>query len=230
MSLPGSEESARHFQRPVLLNGITDVTGREDFRSRTVVVKLETIQRRRVERVLWEEFDAKQGQLLGALLNALSAALRILPNLDPDDFALPRMADFALLGIALEQGLGEPTGAFLASYGRNHDAAIDEAASVDTVVQMILWAMGKASEVDDRPQLMNTATDMWDLLSGSGPVALRRDTDWPTSARKFAVRLRRAAPVLASYGIRVDFDCRTSDSSRRRLIRITAHGAHKKAA
>jgi putative DNA primase/helicase len=82
-----TEESARYFQRPVILNGITDVTGREDLRSRTVVVKLETIHRRRVERVLWEEFGAKQGRLLGALLDALTATLRVLPNLDPDDYA-----------------------------------------------------------------------------------------------------------------------------------------------
>src|SRR3546814_20193809 len=93
-------------QRPVILNGIPDLGGRADLGDRALTVHLPPIpdDQRRTEREYWTTFNQHRPSLLGALLDAASAALRELPNVRLP--RVPRMADFAEWVTAAEPGLG----------------------------------------------------------------------------------------------------------------------------
>lgn len=90
--------------RPVILNGIEDIVTRPDLADRAVFLTLEPIpeDRRRPEAELWAFFDADRGRILGVLLDAVVEGLRRLP--DARLPKLPRMADFAFVGLGLRDG------------------------------------------------------------------------------------------------------------------------------
>ena len=87
--------------RPVILNGIEDIVTRPDLADRAVFLTLEAIpeERRRSEAELWAAFDAERPCILGVLLDAAVQGLKMLPDTTLE--RLPRMADFALVGIGL---------------------------------------------------------------------------------------------------------------------------------
>ena len=96
------EETLFEAMRPAALNGITDVATRADLLDRAVVVELPVIPKkmRKKEKKLWKEFEEALPGILGGLFDALSAALRELPNTELA--SLPRMADAALWVTAAE--------------------------------------------------------------------------------------------------------------------------------
>jgi hypothetical protein len=82
--------------RPVLVNGIEDLATRADLLDRALTLTLPAIpdEKRRDEGGLWRQYEEVRPRVLGALLDAVSAALRDLP--DTRLTSKPRMADFAL--------------------------------------------------------------------------------------------------------------------------------------
>src|SRR5262249_24497323 len=80
--------------RPIILNGIEEIATRGDLLDRAIILYLPTIpkDRRRRERALWPDFAAAAPAILGAVLDAVSVALREEPSTELAE--LPRMADF----------------------------------------------------------------------------------------------------------------------------------------
>jgi hypothetical protein len=107
------EETIFDATRPAIITGIEDVVHRGDLLDRALIVNLPTIAEkdRRAEKEFWTEFEEARPAIFGALLTAVSAVIRNLPNTKLDD--LPRMADFALVAAAAEEGMGWPPGTFL---------------------------------------------------------------------------------------------------------------------
>jgi hypothetical protein len=94
------DETFLEFRRPQLLTGIDLVPTRSDLLDRCLIVRLERISEE--DRLTEEELEVLTADLLpgiyGALLDLLVVALRNLPTTKPAK--LPRMADFARLGLA----------------------------------------------------------------------------------------------------------------------------------
>ena len=113
------EEFTLAVKRPVILTGIDDVATRPDLAERALQIELETISddRRIPEKELWRRFEAARPVIFSAILNALTCALRELPNVRLD--SLPRMADAALWATAGETAFGWQTGTFTAAYWQN---------------------------------------------------------------------------------------------------------------
>src|SRR5262249_35868902 len=109
--------------RPVVLNGIEDLATRGDLLDRAINLTLPQIpdERRGDEDDLWRQFEESRPRLLGALLDAVSTALRNRPHVKLAH--KPRMADFACWVVAAEPALGWPEGAFLRAYNDNRAAA-----------------------------------------------------------------------------------------------------------
>jgi hypothetical protein len=198
--------------RPVILTGITSIATRGDLLDRSILLTLPPVpdDRRRPEAELWARFDTARPRLLGALLDAMVAGLRRLPDVHLD--RLPRMADFALWISACEPACPWPAGAFLAAYTGNRQAAVEVSIEgdplADTVRALAPWE--------------GTAADLLGELNRKVPEDVRRRKDWFSRPRQVADALRRLAPALRRVGIEVDQ--RRVGHDRRRVITIEKVG------
>jgi hypothetical protein len=199
------------------VNGIGDVVTRPDLLDRCLLLSLPAIPapRRRDERELLRDFAVLRPRVLGAQLDAVSAALRNLASVRLA--RAPRLADFARWVTAAEPALGWPAGTFLHEYDTNradaHDVALDASAIAPPLRAL-------AAEVD---RWEGTAADLLAALAERVAEPLLRSREWPTSPRALAGALRRLAPNLRAVGTTVEFD-RDPSAGRRRLIRIRQAG------
>jgi hypothetical protein len=198
---------------PAILNGIEDVITRPDLADRAIFLTLPYVHEtaRRPEKEIWQEFEIAQPRILGALLEAASYGLRMLPTIRLE--RLPRMADFALWATGCETAFW-PAGTFLRAYEANRRAAIESVIEADPV----------ASGVRDIMAAQTTwAGNASDLLrlgakpAGNGGSA--RDPSWPKSPRALAGRLRRSQTALRTLGIEIAFGREGRTGTR--IIRMT---------
>lgn len=199
--------------RPVLLNGIDEVVGRQDLLDRSIVTSLPAIpdhQRRREDKV-WKEFEALRPRLLGSLLDAVSCALRRQSEVRLE--RSPRMADFAHWVVAAEAALPWPEGSFLAAYEGNRQESVEislEADPVATAVRSLVMRHGTFE---------GTSQELLERLEAEVSETTRRSRSWPGSARGLSSRLKRAAPTLRQAGIECIRGLREPGTGRR-LIRL----------
>lgn len=191
-----NEEVIFDATRPVMVNGIDDLTGRADLVSRSLGITLPPIARgqRRTEAALMREFEAARPKILGALLDAVACALRRLPDTVLKD--APRMADFATWVVAAEPALPWEPGRFLEAYEANRKALDDLALDLDRTATIIMEIMV------NRDVWTGTATELLRLVR---EVAGEQKRGLPETPRKMSDRLKRAAPLLRQKGIDVQW-------------------------
>jgi hypothetical protein len=184
-------------QRPSVLNGIEEVATRPDLLDRSIILSLPAIpeERRMKESALWREFEAERPVILGALLDAVSAALRNEPHIILK--RLPRMADFAVWAAAAEPAMGIAEGAFMAAYERNRAAANDLALEASPVAVEVLKCMA------GRDTWTVTYTDLLTHLERAFGDSPKRPEGWPKSARGLSGELTRVAVNLRKAGVDV---------------------------
>ena len=207
--------------RPCMLNGITDVAGRPDLLDRSLVVELPVIpeEGRKTEREIWAEFGEEHPKVLGALLDAVSAALRRLPEVRLEK--LPRMAEFAEWAVAAEKGLGFREGAFLAAYAVARSDAVGQALENDPVAEAVLAYMA------DRRQWVGTATELHKRLAAKVDEDVRRSKAWKKTPQHLSAHLKRLAPPLRAVGLEYTPDAgRTGprEPHRKRLRWLDGNG------
>ena len=197
------EEHSCSAMRPIIVNGISDVAQRSDLADRSILVTLPTIppEKRRTERDLWTRFELQRPRLLGAVLDALSAGLRELRHVHLD--RLPRMADFAYFGTALERALGWPAGSFAAAYDDSRATASTAALEASPIAPLILRLL------DDVGSWTGIATELLALLGRLSCEEERRSKGWPSNPRAMRSELERAAPNLRAAGIAVELPAKS---------------------
>ena len=205
------EEVLFQADRPVLLNGIEELATRGDLLDRSLVVSLPPIPeaRRQPERGLIGEFDRLRPRILGALLDAVVAALRNLDKMR--EMKLPRMADFALWMVAAEPGLEWKSGTFMAAYQTNREVANEVAIEASPIAALVLDLLARKGDFE------GTASDLLRMLNERADPNAMRTRGWPQTASHLSNVLRRLAPNLRSSGIEVDWFRRVG----RRFIRIS---------
>ena len=193
------EEAIFDAQRPVILTSIEDVATRGDLLERSLVLSLPPIpeHKRRPEKEFWDEFAAKYPSFFGALLGALCGALRELPRVKLS--RLPRMADFAELGVAAERALDWPADSFLSAYDKNradaNTVALDSSPLCQPLQQLLV----------NVPEWSGTAAELLETLAGIAGEQATRRTEWPKRGNALSGTLKRLAPNLAAVGIVVEF-------------------------
>ena len=207
-------ETIINVQRPIILNGIAELARRGDLLDRSIVVSLPTLdpEKRRDEAEFESEFESQKQKLFGALLSALSAALAHLPRVKLD--RKPRMADFALFGVAVERGIGWAPGTFIKAYETNRSTANSSAIEASPV------ALAVQSFVADGQEFEGSFSDLLNELSSWADDQAKRHKSWPDSGWKLSGVLRRLAPDLRAAGVDITLDKRTSDRKRTRVVRI----------
>lgn len=195
-------------QRPIILNGISQVATRGDLLDRAIVATMPPIpaERRRDEATFWREFDAARPRILGALLDAVSCGLRRLPHVHLE--RKPRMADFALWSVAVEPACPWPEGTFLKAYAANRQGAVEAILDGDPV----------ADVVHALAPWTGTATELLSELNKLTPDHIKKGKGWFSRPRQVSDALRRLAPGLRRVGFGVDFG--RHGHTRTRVIEI----------
>jgi len=219
------EEKLFDAMRPVMVNGIDDVATRPDLLDRAITLTLPTIAepQRRAEADLWAEFKQIHAEVLGALLDAVSTAIRNLPRIELDH--LPRMADFAAWVAAAEPALGWEAGQFMEAYGGNRESANSlaiESSPVGPAVVGLMYARGTRGWSGIARELLA------ELEDHHSDEKTRNRRDWPKGPRAMGAALRGIAPNLRASGVSVAF-YEPSGRSKRRIIHLEQVGVQQPA-
>ncbi|MBT9260210.1 MAG: hypothetical protein KM310_10765 [Clostridiales bacterium] len=195
--------------RPVLLNGIEAVATRHDLLDRAIILDLPPIpeERRRPEADFWAAFEVVRPRVLGALLDAVAAALRNRDTVRLE--RLPRMADFAVWVTAAEEALPWPAGGFMEAYAGNRAEAVEAALEADAVAAAV------RSFMESRETWEGTATELLNELEAYAPERAHEGKGWPNTPQSLSGRLRRAATFLRQVGIDADWGSREPGTGRR---------------
>ena len=205
------EEMLFFAKRPIVINGIEVVATRPDLMDRSVQLTLRQISpvNRKEESDLEPEFDEARPRILGALLNAVSCALRKYDETQLPE--KPRMADFAHWVTAAESALGWERGTFMKAYLKNRASANELAIEASAVGPVIVGFVRKNGK---------WAGTIKDLLAALNDIAGARTKDeknWPQNARALSGKLRRIAPNLRGVGIDLNWG---GKSERGRVVSL----------
>jgi len=140
---------------------------------------------------------------------ALAKTLRVLPKVQKPP-RLPRMADIARFGMAVERVLHWPDGSFLEAYEtniRSGDRIVLEANPVVNALEHVI-----AGHAEWR----GTARDLLRELDGEASELVKRGRDWPKDAARLGRILRRLQPNLERTGLVIEYP-----NDGRRTIVIT---------
>jgi len=188
-------------RRPITINGIADIGTNKDLMSRTLLVNLPVISKYQLEREIMESFEEKRPGILGALLEAVSAGMRKLPELKVEGRG-SRMPDFDLWGRATEVALGFTEGTFLKARGQAEREATQSSLEAEPIAITIerfagrytranLWE-GEAQELLDEINELETDD------------ARKRDRDWPKSPGGLGKKLSKLQSSLRTEGVIVE--------------------------
>lgn len=187
------DEAAWDTKRPVVMNGINQLVTRPDLADRTICVELQKVEYVD-DTTLKAAWEADYPAIMGALYALLSATLQELPAVQLAK--LPRMGDFAKLGVAMVRALGLDAD-FLAAYNRNRDEVVRRGVDSSPVALALVAMIRKESKfIGSVGELMTKLEDFKPLHHDK--------TVWPKSPRNLGELLRRLAPALLVYGVLVE--------------------------
>jgi len=192
------------IERPVILNGIDDLTSRADLADRSLLVELNAIQNVRTESDLHLALERSAGRIFGAVLEALKLAMKDAGSIDIG--RKPRMADFATWAAAAMPALGFTPAQFLTAYQQSMRSATLAAIEASPVAAAMI-------ELSARHPAGWQGT-LGDLLTATKP---EHDRLYPGTPEKLSSALRRLAPAFRQSGLSVDFGER---GNRGRMVTI----------
>jgi hypothetical protein len=182
-------------QRPVMLNGITDVINQQDLVDRALQIHFPPIPdiKRAPEAKMWQRFEAARPGILGALLDIVAGGLARLPDTKLE--RLPRLADFALWITACEPSLGWPKGAFMAAFIETRADLVRAALEDEPIVEHLAEIVNASTE-----PLITTSGELLERLEKKANLteAKRKPDNWPKGPRALTAILQRIAPALRS--------------------------------
>jgi len=186
------DETIFDAKRPVIITSIVDVASRPDLLDRSLVVRLLPIKQfeRKEEQALMREFEAARPRLLGALLDAVSVALRNLPETRRTAVHKPRMADAYMFARS-----GSPSPELLTiAWSRTAQEAMATTLESSLIAAPLQLLVGDG-------EWCGTATILIEQLSNLVSEAMPRRREWPKTPRAVAAEVRRIAPALRAAGI-----------------------------
>lgn len=208
------EETLFMAMRPIILNGIEELTTRSDLLDRSVIIHLPPIppDRRKSEAEVWREFEAIRPFVLGSLLDGVSHALRNIETVQLEQ--KPRMADFALWSTAAEESLGLEGGAFISSFMGNRESANELALEASPIASTLVEL------VQQHGAWKGSATKLLEALNQHASDETKKQQGWPKSPNALSGALKRIAPNLRAAGI----ECNMGRINARRFITLEYTG------
>lgn len=206
------DEHVIEASKPLLLNGITEITRREDLADRSIVVrsvKLRSEHRLPVED-LKEKFDAVESMILGALLDAVSYALRTYRDVPAPRIRMVDAGRFMIAG-------GEHFG-----WKRSNFANLLESnrlESIESVIESNPFTLTLLELLEVEPNWKGSATELLGTLNTRVDPNTKRLRSWPASASAASAALKRAKESLEARGFEFERG-RDEGSKRERFIQF----------
>lgn len=213
-----SDESIIEARRPVVLSSITDLSGRPDLRDRTVFGVLEPIgdDERLTEAAYWKAFEEARPRMLGALLDALSLALRRLPDILATE-RLGRMADAHALMLAAAPALPGGEATFRRAWDAMRETAVAGSLEASPLAQALLPLL------EARGGWKGPAGALLRELNQSRNLGIREPGTWPQTPRGLVAAVQRIEPALRESGWIVQTGIRdASGPTHERLVVIAS--------
>ncbi len=206
------DDLAEDIRRPVILNGIGLLPSRADLADRSIKVQLERIApgARKTEAQIWAEFERVQPEVLGALCDGVSTALRRYDAIDLAE--LPRMADFAKWVTAAEQAFGWDDGTYVRAYQVSHERTSRDILADDPIVVSVRRLLDKNGAFE------GSATKLLQKLQTHAD-AIGVGRNMPQAANSLSRELSRLAPELPTLGIEVEWT-RGSSAKGERILSV----------
>jgi len=208
-----SDDSEMVFliMRPIILAGIDDLKPESDMAQRAVAIHLRIMKpkERMPEELFWEEFNQLKPMLLGAVLDAVSAALKNKKTIGNIEY--PRMADFCRFSVAATAGLPWKAEDFLSAYFGNINSIGNSQLEGDPIASVIGLLMR------ERQQLVLSATEVFNFMEAQNWVSdkVRKSDAWPKTVNSLKNKLARVSTFLAAKGIEMNLTYRDPNSIRK---------------
>ncbi|NIU81386.1 hypothetical protein GWN63_03965, partial [Candidatus Bathyarchaeota archaeon] len=203
------------FQRCVGVNGIALSQLSPDFLDRCLTLTLQQIpsHQRKHEQELWKQFKMAKPRILGAILDTLSQAMKIYPQVEIE--RLPRMADFATWGEAISRALDHQPGEFLHAYRMKIGEQVAEVLEQNPIGLAILAFMQTQEAWEGAPgELLEILEDPQFVEEHKIDVEAEK---WPGSAVWVTRRIKEIETNLEHEGVRFA----TKRVGGRRVITLT---------
>src|SRR5665213_676308 len=185
------------IQRPIMLNGISQVITKADLLDRSILIGLKRIDPniRLSEDEFWKTFREYRPQLLGAVFDVISGALKIIDEVELGWH--PRMADFARWGYAISEVAGIGGDNFVEAYKLNIEKQDEEAIEANPS------ALALISFMEDLEEWKGTASQLLSELNHHVGInsGLKDSFSWPRDPQWLTKRLNEVEPNLMSRGI-----------------------------
>jgi hypothetical protein len=203
-----------HNAIPLIINGI-EISLRADLADRAITLNLTPIPKakRKSKNALICRFEELLPRILGALYDAVSAALKNQGTISNED--APRMASCTDWIIAAETELPWEQGGFMEAYRDNIDETVNVTLDSDPVAEAVLqFIEGKP----DSPWA-GTATELLGELEKQSCVTnqIKSSSEWPKVHNKLTQHLKRIVTFLRSKDIELAFE----RNAKGRIITIT---------
>ena len=192
------EETLFMAMRPIIINGIEELTTRSDLLDRSVIIHLPAIppEKRKTEAEVWREFEFVRPFVLGGILDGVSHALRKVDSIRLEQ--KPRMADFAMWATAAEERLGLERGAFISAFMGNRENANELALEASPIAATLVDFIQKEGRWSGKP------SELLDELNRCVAEETRKQQGWPKRSNTLSGAIKRIAPNLRTAGIEYD--------------------------
>lgn len=188
-------------RRPIAINGIPQLADRGDLNNRSFVLDLQPLSSRKTDEMLWREFDGIAGEVLGDLLDGVSATLRRPAHVDvvPD----VRMSDFAVRLSAAEATLGWKPGEVVRAMKENQSTAVYTVIESDAVGVAIRDFVGEWLKQNPGKSFAwkGLTSELHTLLGNTKSDIERRSIAWPATPKAFGNRVARFMGPFREVGI-----------------------------
>lgn len=210
------DEKVYDVMRPVLFNGIEQLTERPDLLERAIVLQMKTLkpENRISEGAYWIEFESVYPKLLGGLYSIISMVLDYLPQVRENN--LHRMTEFNRVGLAIDKALEMPVDHFSNILEVHQEEKLQNLFHNDIFLQTIAEKLNDSNE----KYLVGTCNELIKLIFRPSKFEKYPAHVIPKNPRQFRARLDRSKFVLEANGI--EFGVFRKTAKRRELfIKIT---------
>jgi len=187
------EDFLRAYRRCVMLTAITNPAYGEDLLSRAILIETERLSKIVDEETLDPKWREAVPGILGYMFDVLVEAMKALPSVPRQD--LPRMADFAVWGMAAAPALGFTGEEFMADYRKAIDEkwrdAVEASPFASAIVDLVDFQGGSWS---------GTATQLYDAITPTDDLP---NKSFPKNPRGVSARLTKQAAALRAVGVNI---------------------------